>query len=426
MSYEDIATRRRLSQNIRSNLAGIGQGYADTAFAKYGLALDQRRMDREDELFEYKQMMDRRRIQREDEVYEQKQMVDRQERHTERAGAGLVRIMASDLSTEEKRKAILGLQEEFKNIDLAGTDAGRGMFGAYGMFGRRTGGVQQYSLDHYKSLGLSPEQSQKALERKHLGTAGTPGELTEQESLAAKYSTARQAAVSAENWQLVNLYDTKLARFGMAPEQSSSELEADVQNKAASDTALDEQAEKEELLKARQAAVSAENWQLVTLYDKKLARSGMQPRKSANELEAGARDKITPSAMSDRESLTEKYLKGKQAAEDAVNPKLVALYEKKLVQVAQENERAEDQRTIREDRRDPLDVSIAAGRKMMQRAKAVPPATEDELLGDYDIMAVLEAGLKAGKITQEEMDSAQRILKSDPTKEADIRKALGL
>ncbi len=43
-----------------------------------------------------------------------------------------------------------------------------------------------------------------------------------------------------------------------------------------------------------------------------------------------------------------------------------------------------------------------------------------------DIMTVLEAALKAGKITREEMDSAQRILESDPTKEADIRKALGL
>ncbi len=202
-TFQDIEASRRLT----SDFAKIMQRrrYYDQQQRRYDQ--QQRRYDqkqsREDELFEYKQKMDRRRIQREDEVYEQKQMVDRQERRKERAGAGVVRIMASDLSTEEKRKAILGLQEEFKNIDLAGSDAGRSMFGAYGMFGGRN--------------------------------RSTPGELTEQESLAAKYSTARQSAVSAENWQLVTLYDKKLARAGMQPRKSANELEAGARDKITSD-----------------------------------------------------------------------------------------------------------------------------------------------------------------------------------------------
>ncbi|KKK51196.1 hypothetical protein LCGC14_3117360, partial [marine sediment metagenome] len=42
------------------------------------------------------------------------------------------------------------------------------------------------------------------------------------------------------------------------------------------------------------------------------------------------------------------------------------------------------------------------------------------------IASQIEAALKAGTITQEERDSAQRILVADPTTEQTIREALGL
>lgn len=73
--------------------------------------------------------------------YEQKQAIDEQERRKERAGARLTGILSSGIPTEQMYKQIQALQEEFKNTDLAGTSAGRGMFGAYGMFGRRAGGT---------------------------------------------------------------------------------------------------------------------------------------------------------------------------------------------------------------------------------------------------------------------------------------------
>ncbi len=178
-TYEDIATRSQLSRNIGENLASVGQGYADTALVKYRMAIDQRRIDREDEL------------------YEQKQMVDRQERRKERAGARLTGILASGSSVQEMYEQIQALQEEFKNIDLAGTDAGKGMFGAYGMLGRRSSGdPPQYSLDYYKSRGLTPDQSQQALERKHLGPAGVSDATLEKDLKALRDATENDDAIS--------------------------------------------------------------------------------------------------------------------------------------------------------------------------------------------------------------------------------------
>ncbi len=139
---------------------------------------------------------DRRRANREQQQYEQKQAIDEQERRKERAGARLTGILASGLSTEEMYKQIQTLQEEFKNTDLAGTDAGRGMFGAYGMLGRRSGGVQQYSRDYYENLGLTPEQSQQALERKHLGAGDASDTTLEKDLKTLRNATEKDDAVS--------------------------------------------------------------------------------------------------------------------------------------------------------------------------------------------------------------------------------------
>ena len=156
--------------------------------------------------------MDQRRMDREDELYEQKQRVERQERRKERVGARLTGILASGLSTEQMYQQIQALQEEFKNTDLAGTDAGRGMFGAYGMFGRR---AQQYSLDYYKSLGLSPEQSQEALQRKHLGAEGTsyPGKMSDEEAQMAEFMDAKRKAEDADDTLKVSLINEKLSQM---------------------------------------------------------------------------------------------------------------------------------------------------------------------------------------------------------------------
>ncbi len=196
MSYEDIAARSRLSQNIRSNLAGIGQGYADTAFVKYQVARDQRRMRREDE------------------TYEQKRAVDERERTREQMGAAIVGSLSQGGTEKEQYERMLTVikDKKYDGIDPTSTSAGR-MF-LPGLLGRDS--VPQYSLDHYKSLGLTPGQSQQALERKHLGTTSPPiaGAMTPAEELEAKYRKAKTAAVNADDAESVEFWDGKLKQVG--------------------------------------------------------------------------------------------------------------------------------------------------------------------------------------------------------------------
>ncbi len=107
--FQDIETRRRLTSDF-ANIMQRGRYYEQ-------------------------------RYEREQRQYEQKQAVAEQERSKEQGGARVVSILASDLTIQEMLKELRVAQKEFPNVDLADTGAGRGMFGAYGMFGRRSAGT---------------------------------------------------------------------------------------------------------------------------------------------------------------------------------------------------------------------------------------------------------------------------------------------
>ena len=188
-TYADIETRSGLSQNIGNTLAEVGRGYADTAFVKYRIARDQRR------------------IQQEDEQYKQKQAVEKQERRKTLVGAEIARFMADpNMTAKQRSDAVLGLAEQNFDVDIAGTPAGRMFLG---------GGVQSYSLDYYKGLGLDPGQSQQALERKHLGAEGTsfPGKMTDEESQIAEFMDAKIKAEEAGDTLKVSLINEKLSQM---------------------------------------------------------------------------------------------------------------------------------------------------------------------------------------------------------------------
>ncbi len=119
----------------------IGAGFQDVQL-QLQISEVQNRQTYYRQLDRYRMAMDQRRMQREEEVYAQKQAIDEQERTKEQAGAGLTMIMANPgLSDKQRYEAVLKLQGRFPNTDLAGTGAGRGMFGYYGRLGRRASGT---------------------------------------------------------------------------------------------------------------------------------------------------------------------------------------------------------------------------------------------------------------------------------------------
>ncbi len=214
----------------------IGAGFQDVQL-QLQISEVQNRQTRYRQLDQWQQAMYQRRMRREDEVYAQKQAVDQQERLREQMGAAVVGSVAQGGTKKEQYERILTIikNKQYDGIDVTSTSAGR-MF-LPGLFARDS--AQQYSLDHYKSLGLTPGQSQKALERKHLGTAGTPiaGAMTPGEELEAKYRKAKTTAVNADDPESVEFWDRKLTQAkGTAP-LAEAELRGGMPDRISSDKA---------------------------------------------------------------------------------------------------------------------------------------------------------------------------------------------
>ena len=145
--------------------------------------------------------------------YEQKQAIDEQERLREQMGAEVVGSVSQGGTKKEQYERIMTIikNRRYKGIDVTGTSAGK-MF-LPSLLGRDS--PQQYSLDYYKSLDLTPGQAQQALERKHLGAEGTsfPGKMTDEESQIAEFMDAKIKAEEAGDTLKVSLINEKLSQM---------------------------------------------------------------------------------------------------------------------------------------------------------------------------------------------------------------------
>lgn len=168
MTYADIESRRRSVQGIRESLSQVGQGFTETALLRYRMAMDERRTQREDDL------------------YAQKQMVDQQERRKEQVGAAIASIMFDpNLDDAKRRRKIMELANPTGppapgsggNIDITDTSAGK-------MF--------------FPNLFRRP---------------GTPGAMTDEETQMTKYMDARRKADDAGDTATVALFDEKLGQM---------------------------------------------------------------------------------------------------------------------------------------------------------------------------------------------------------------------
>ncbi len=124
-----------------------------------------------------------------------------------------------------------------------------------------------------------------------------------------------------------------------------------------------------------------------------------------------AEEMAIPGAMTPAEEMEVKYRKAKTAAVNADDAESVAFWDNKLAQVGS----VEDRRVMADDRRDPLDISLEAA-KRIQRPQTVVAATEAELLGgmsdmvatDAVTMAATEASRRGREIVEQPVNRGPR------------------